>query len=55
VLLGLVPAWFKGSTTEEKPAHKKTSANAALRTGTSPVGISAAIATIFPIVFFLLM
>jgi multicomponent Na+:H+ antiporter subunit D len=55
VLLGLVPAWLIGGATGERLAHKKASVYAALRTGTSPIGISAAIATIFLIVVFLFM
>ena len=53
-LLAMVPAWLIGGATGEKLAHKKASIRTALGTGTSPVGISAAIATIFLIVVFLL-
>lgn len=55
-LLAMVPAWVIGGSTGEKLAHKKASLRAALQTGTSPVGISAAAATVFLIiVFFLIM
>ena len=54
-LLAMVPAWGITGTTGEKLARKKASLRAAVRTGASPVGISAAIATIFLIVVFLLM
>ncbi|KPK31464.1 MAG: cation:proton antiporter [Nitrospira bacterium SG8_3] len=54
-LLALVPAWVISGATGEKLAHKKASLRAAVQTGTSPVGITAALATIFLIVVFLLM
>jgi multicomponent Na+:H+ antiporter subunit D len=54
-LLAMVPAWGITGTTGEKLARKKASLRAAVRTGASPVGISAAIATIFLIVVFLWM
>ena len=54
-LLAMVPAWAITGTTGEKLARKKASLRAAVRTGASPVGISAAIATIFLIVVFLLI
>jgi multicomponent Na+:H+ antiporter subunit D len=54
-LLAMVPAWGITGTTGEKLARKKASLRAAVRTGASPVGISAALATIFLIVVFLLM
>ena len=54
-LLPLVPVWVASGATGEELAYKKTSLRAALRTGASPVGISAAIATIFLIIVFLLM
>jgi multicomponent Na+:H+ antiporter subunit D len=54
-LLAMVPAWGITGTTGEKLARKKASLRAAVRTGASPVGISAAIATIFLIVVFLLI
>jgi multicomponent Na+:H+ antiporter subunit D len=54
-LLALVPAWVMGGSTGEKLTQKKDLLRAALQTGTSPVGISAAVATVFLIVVFLLM
>jgi multicomponent Na+:H+ antiporter subunit D len=54
-LLAMVPAWGITGTTGEKLARKKARLRAAVQTGTSPVGISAALATIFLIVVFLLM
>jgi multicomponent Na+:H+ antiporter subunit D len=54
-LLAMVPTWGITGTTGEKLARKKASLRAAVQTGTSPVGISAALATIFLIVVFLLM
>jgi multicomponent Na+:H+ antiporter subunit D len=54
-LLAMVPAWLISGATGDKLAHKKDSLRAALQTGTSPVGISAAVATIFLIIIFLLM
>jgi multicomponent Na+:H+ antiporter subunit D len=54
-LLALVPAWVIGGSTGEKLARKKAGLRAALQTGTLPVGISAAAATVFLIVVFLLM
>jgi hypothetical protein len=51
----LVPAWRIGGATGDELVHKKASLRKALRTGTSPVGISAAAATIFLIIVFLLM
>lgn len=54
-LIALVPAWLISGTTGDKLAHKKADLRAALQTGTSPVGISAAVATIFLIIVFLLM
>jgi len=54
-LLGLVPAWVIGGKTGEKLGVKKISLRGALQTGTLPVGISAAVATVFLIVVFLLM
>jgi multicomponent Na+:H+ antiporter subunit D len=54
-LLALVPAWVIGGATGEKMAVKKANLRTALRTGTSPVGITAAIATIFLVVVFLLL
>ncbi len=54
-LLALVPAWVIGGAKGEKLAVKKANVRTALRTGTSPVGITAAIATIFLVVVFFLM
>ncbi len=54
-LLAMVPSWVITGASGEKLAHKKASLRAALDTGSSPIGISAAIATIFLIVVFLLM
>jgi multicomponent Na+:H+ antiporter subunit D len=54
-LLALVPAWLMGGSTGEKLNQKKSLVRAALQTGTSPVGISAAVATAFLIIVFLLM
>jgi multicomponent Na+:H+ antiporter subunit D len=54
-LLAMVPAWLIEGATGAKLAQKKATVRAALQTGTSPVGISAALATIFLIVVFLLM
>jgi len=54
-LLAMVPAWIIGGATGEKLAQKKATVRAVLQTGTSPVGISAALATIFLVVVFLLM
>jgi multicomponent Na+:H+ antiporter subunit D len=54
-LLAMVPAWMIGGARGEKLANKKAELRSALRTGTSPVGIGAAIATLFLIVVFLLM
>ncbi|MDY6837102.1 MAG: Na(+)/H(+) antiporter subunit D [Thermodesulfobacteriota bacterium] len=54
-LLGLVPAWMIGGKTGGKLELKKISLRGALQTGTLPVGISAAVATVFLIVVFLLM
>lgn len=53
-LLALVPAWFLAGIRGEKLSHKKADIHSALRTGTLPVGISAALATIFLIIVFLL-
>jgi len=53
-LLAMVPAWLIGGFTGEKLAQKKAGLRAALQTGTLPVGISAAAATVFLIIVFLL-
>jgi hypothetical protein len=54
-LLAMMPAWVMTGSVGDKLAGKKTSLREALQTGTSPVGISAAVATIFLIVVFLLL
>jgi multicomponent Na+:H+ antiporter subunit D len=54
-LLFLVPVLTAGGATGEKLTLKKASVRAALQTGTSPVGISAAIATVFLIVVYVLL
>lgn len=54
-LLALLPAWLLSGVRGEKLALKKASLRLALQTGTSPLGISAAVATIFLIIVFLLM
>jgi multicomponent Na+:H+ antiporter subunit D len=54
-LLALVPVWVTGGATGERLSLKKASLRKALQTGTSPVGISAAVATIFLVVVFLVM
>jgi len=54
-LLAMVPAWVISGSTGEKLAHKKAELRAAVQTGASPIGISAALATIFLIVVLLLM
>lgn len=51
----MVPTWVISGTTGEKLASKKANLRAALETGSSPIGISAAIATVFLVVVFLLM
>lgn len=53
-LIALVPAWFLAGIRGEKLSHKKADIHSALRTGTLPVGISAALATVFLIIVFLL-
>ena len=54
-LLFLVPVLTAGGATGEKLTLKKANVRAALETGTSPVGISAALATIFLIVVYVLL
>jgi hypothetical protein len=51
----LLPLWTAGGAKGEKLQGKINRTCAALKTGTAPVGISAAVATIFLIVVFLLM
>ena len=53
--LFLAPAWVLAGTKGEKLAQKRLNIQKAIETGTSPIGISAAVATIFLIVMFLLM
>lgn len=53
-LIALVPAWLLAGIRGEKLSHKKADVHSALRTGTLPVGISAALATVFLIIVFLL-
>jgi multicomponent Na+:H+ antiporter subunit D len=54
-LVGLAPLWSAGGAKGQEFKDKVTRARAALATGTAPVGISAALATVFLIVVFLLM
>jgi multicomponent Na+:H+ antiporter subunit D len=54
-LLGLVPAWVIGGKTGEKLQVEKSRLHSALHTGTLPIGLSAAAATAFLIILFLLM
>jgi multicomponent Na+:H+ antiporter subunit D len=51
----LVPLWSATGTTGEKLQDRIAKARAALKTGSSPVGIGAALATVFLIVVFLLL
>jgi multicomponent Na+:H+ antiporter subunit D len=51
----LVPLWSATGTTGEKLQDRIAKARAALDTGSSPVGIGAALATVFLIVVFLLL
>jgi multicomponent Na+:H+ antiporter subunit D len=52
-LLALLPAWVLSGASGEKLALKKAGVRLAIRTGTSPLGISAAVATIFLIIVYL--
>ncbi len=52
--LTLMPAWFIAGIRREKLTIKKAAIHSALRRGTSPVGISAATATILIIIIYLL-
>lgn len=52
--LALVPAWFIGGIRGKKLTLKKNTVHSVLRTGTTPVGVSAAVATIFLVIVFLL-
>jgi multicomponent Na+:H+ antiporter subunit D len=51
----LMPLWAAGGAKGKSLAAKADKARSALATGSAPVGISAAVATIFLIVVFLLM
>lgn len=53
-LFSLVPAWFIAGIRGEKLTRRKAKIHLALRTGTTPVGISAAVATTFLLIAFLL-
>jgi len=54
-LSAFFPVWVVSGVRGEKLTHKKDLVRSALRTGTSPLGISAAVATIFLIIVFFLM
>jgi multicomponent Na+:H+ antiporter subunit D len=54
-LAALVPLWSAAGTTGRKLQDRVARTRAALATGTGPVGISAALATLFVVVVFLLM
>ena len=54
-LLVMVPGWVISGITGEELARRKANLRAALETGSSPIGISAAIATAFIVVVFLLI
>ena len=54
-LILLEPLWLIGGASADELGRKKATLRAALQTGTSPVGISAAAATIFLIIVFLLL
>lgn len=53
-LFSLVPAWIIAGIRGEKLTRRKAKIRMALRTGTTPVGISAAVATTFLLIVFLL-
>ena len=53
-LISLVPAWFIAGIRGENLTRSKAKIHLALRTGTTPVGISAAVATTFLLIVFLL-
>jgi len=55
VLIVMVPLWTAGGAKGEKLQGKIVRARAALETGTAPVGISAAVATIFLVFLFVLI
>ena len=54
VLFSLVCAWVIAGIKGEKLILKKNTVHSVLRTGTTPVGVSAAVATIFLVIVFLL-
>jgi multicomponent Na+:H+ antiporter subunit D len=54
VLFSLLPAWVIAGIKGEKLTLKKNTVHSVLRTGTTPVGVSAAVATIFLVIVFLL-
>ncbi len=54
-LLTLVPVWILMGTDGESVDLKKKEVYAAIRTGTSAVGISAAVVTVFLIIVFILI
>jgi multicomponent Na+:H+ antiporter subunit D len=53
-IFSLVPAWIVAGIRGEKLTRRKAKISLALRTGTTPVGISAAVATTFLLIVFLL-
>ncbi len=55
LLIVMVPLWTAGGAKGEKLQGKIVRARAALETGTAPVGISAAVATIFLVFLFVLI
>jgi multicomponent Na+:H+ antiporter subunit D len=55
ILWFVVPAWFMSGSRAQALTQKKEALRVALRTGTVPVGIGAAVATVFLAVVFLLL
>ena len=55
ILWFVVPAWFLSGSRAQALTQKKEALRVALRTGTVPVGIGAAVATVFLAVVFLLL
>jgi hypothetical protein len=55
ILMALMPAWMIGGTAADDLHRKKAGIRQTLRTGTAPVGIGAAGATIFLVIVFLLL
>lgn len=53
-LLAMVPAWIMSGAKGEKLERKKERLRSALRTSSSPMGITAALATVFLVIVFLL-